>query len=264
MDYNGRQPMADSRFNCENRVRMKPLIAGTGQVDQIDSITRLSLPQADRTIYSDAQLDDYAGLSRRAFPHRPPIHLSLRARFSGENILGTAGFGFWNHPFAPNSGWPTLPRAIWFFFASPPSNMALADNVPGFGWKAATIDATQPSALAIAPLAPIILLLNQSRKLYRRIWPFVERHLRIAEQPISPMLMREWHTYSIDWETNRVQLSIDDQIVLETDRSPHGPMGFIAWIDNQFAVVTPRGRINFGLLKIDREEWLEIEQIEIK
>lgn len=243
---------------------MQPFIAGSGQVNQIDSIARLSLPQADRTIYSDAQIDDYAGLSRRSFPHRPPIHLSLRARFSSENILGTAGFGFWNHPFVPNSRWPTLPRAIWFFFASSPSNMALATDIAGFGWKAATIDATQPSALAIAPLAPIILLLNQSRKLYRRIWPFIERRLRIAEQLIDPALMREWHTYSIEWEIDRAQLSIDDRIVLETDRSPRGPMGFITWIDNQIAIVTPQGRINFGLLKTDREQWLEIEHVEIK
>ncbi len=242
---------------------MQPFSVGSGQVHQIDSITRLSLPQADRSIYSDAQIDDYAGLPRRSFPHRPPIHLSLRARFSGEKILGTAGFGFWNHPFAPNSGWPTLPRAIWFFFASTPSNMALAADMPGLGWKAATIDATRPGALAIAPLAPIILLLNQSRKLYRRIWPFVEQRLRIAERPLDPALMREWHTYSMDWRINRALLSVDDQIVLETDRSPRGPMGFIAWIDNQFAVVTPRGRINYGLLKIDREEWLEIEAIKI-
>jgi hypothetical protein len=253
----GRLLMADSRW------QMKSFIAGTGQVDRMDSITRLSLPKADRSIYSDAQLDNYAGLARRMFPQRPPVHLSLRARFSSENILGTAGFGFWNHPFAPNSGLPTLPRAVWFFFASPPSNLQLALDVPGFGWKAATIDAARPSGLALAPLAPLVLLLSQSRKLYRKIWPFVQRCLRIAEQPIDPAIMREWHTYSIDWQIDRVQLSIDDRPILNADRAPRGPLGFVAWIDNQFAIVTPRGRINFGLLQIDQAEWLEIDNIHI-
>ena len=240
---------------------MKPFIAGHGQVTQIDSITRLSLPKTDKSIYSDAQLDNYAGLPRRLFPQRPPVYLSLRARFSSENILGTAGFGFWNHPFAPNSGSPTLPRALWFFFASPPSNMQLALDVPGFGWKAAAIDATRPAALAIAPLAPLVLLLNQSRKIHRKIWPFVQRRLHIAEQPLDLSIMSAWHSYSIDWQTNRVQFRIDDQIVLNTDRSPRGPLGFVAWLDNQFAVVTPRGQINFGLLNIDHEQWLEIDDL---
>jgi hypothetical protein len=240
---------------------MKPFIVGTGQVDQIDSITRLSLPNADRSIYSDAQLDNYAGLPHRLYPQRPPVHLSLRARFSSEKILGTAGFGFWNHPLAPNSGMPTLPRAVWFFFASPPSDMPLAIDVPGIGWKAATIDATRPSGLMLAPLAPLVLLLNRSHKLYRKIWPFVQRQLRIAEQPLDLSLMRDWHTYTIDWQTDRVQFSIDDQIILNTDRSPRGPLGFVAWIDNQFAVVTPQGRFKFGLLDIDQEQWLEIEMI---
>ena len=48
----------------------------------------------------------------------------------------------------PGGGMPTLPRAIWFFYGSLPSNMSLALDVPGYGWKAATIDALRPSALA--------------------------------------------------------------------------------------------------------------------
>jgi hypothetical protein len=242
---------------------MKPFIVGTGQVTQIDSITRLRLPNANRSIYSDAQLDNYTGLPRRLFPQCPPVHLSLRARFSSEKILGTAGFGFWNHPFAPSSGLPVLPRALWFFFASQPSNMHLALDVPGFGWKAATIDAARPSGLALAPLAPLVLLLNRSRKLYRKIWPFVQRQLRIAEQPLDLSFMRDWHTYAIDWQINRVQFSIDDQIVLNTDRSPRGPLGFVAWIDNQFAIVTPQGQFKFGLLDIGQEQWLEIKDVRI-
>jgi hypothetical protein len=42
---------------------------------------------------------------------------------------------------APGNPIP-LPRAIWFFYASPPSHMDLALDVPGYGWKAAMIDAT--------------------------------------------------------------------------------------------------------------------------
>ena len=233
----------------------KPFLTGRGQLDG----TRLVLPTASHERYSDAQLDDYGFPPPRSFPHRPPFSLSMRARFSSQRIAGTAGFGLWNHPFAPNGGWPRLPRALWFFYASPPSNMQLALDVPGFGWKAAAIDATRPSAWALIPFAPLSLLLNRSARLYRRTWPIVQRGLRIAERPLPLDLMSDWHMYSIEWETNRARLSVDGEIVLETSRPPLGSMGFVIWIDNQFAVVTPTGTLRFGLLDVAEPQWLEVE-----
>jgi hypothetical protein len=241
---------------------LRPFLAGTGQIDQIDSITRLTLPGASRKQYSDAQLDDYVGLPRRSFPHRPPFRFSIHARFSSEAIIGTAGFGLWNHPFAPGGGMPTLPRALWFFYASPPSNMQLALDVDGYRWKAATIDAARPAALAMLPFAPIVLLLNRSRKLYHRLWPIVQRELCIEEKLLPSEMMLEWHTYSIDWGIDRARFSVDDRIVLDTDRSPRGPLGVVIWIDNQFAIVTPTGRVKFGLLDVPHAQWLEIKTSE--
>src|SRR5215212_2794725 len=66
---------------------------------------RLTLAGAQATRYADAQIDDYGGLARRAFPWRPPLCLVVRARASGP-ITGTAGFGFWNNPFSPLGGTP--------------------------------------------------------------------------------------------------------------------------------------------------------------
>jgi hypothetical protein len=239
---------------------LKPFLAGTGQIDQ----GRLLLPGATRNRYSDAQLDDYARLPRRSFPHRPPFRLSLQARFSSSGIIGTAGFGLWNHPFAPGGGLPALPRALWFFYASPPSDMQLALDVPGFGWKAAVIDATRPSAVALAPFAPLVLWLNRSRRFYRRVWPIVQRGLRIVEKSLPLDLLPNWHTYSIEWTIDRAVLSVDDQIVLDTDRPPRGPLGFVAWIDNQYAIVTPTGRLGFGLLDVSAPQWLEIKTSEVE
>ena len=242
---------------------LKPFLAGTGQIDH----DRLLLPGAARDCYSDAQLDDYAprsGVTRRSFPHRPPFRVSLQARFSSSAIIGTAGFGLWNHPFAPGGGLPALPRALWFFYASPPSDMQLALDVPGYGWKAAAIDATRPSALALIPFAPLVLLLNRSRRFYRRVWPIVQRGLRIAEKSLPFDLMTDWHTYSIEWRIDRAMLSVDGRIVLETDRPSRGRMGFVAWIDNQYAIVTPTGRLGFGLLDLPAPQWLEIKTSEVE
>src|SRR5262245_22330971 len=161
---------------------------------------RLALAGSGRRQYANAMLDDYGrsgarprGLPRRHFPWRPPLRLTVRARASGP-LLGTAGFGFWNNPLAsPAEGPPALPAAIWFFHASPPSDLPLADGVPGQGWKAACIDATGPTALAWAPLAPPVLLLNRWPGLYRRIWPHVQGALCIAEASI-PTPGAEWRT----------------------------------------------------------------------
>ena len=234
---------------------LKPFLAGNGRLDH----DRLLLSNATHDRYSDAQLDDYAGLPRRLFPHRPPFRMSLEARFSSSNIIGTAGFGLWNHPFAPGGGLPALPRALWFFYASPPSDMQLAQDVPGFGWKAAAIDATRPSALALAPLALPVIVLNRSQRLYRKIWPIVQRGLRIEEKSLPLDLLPDWHSYSIEWRIDRAVLSVDGRVALETNRPPRGRMGFVAWLDNQYAIVTPTGRLGFGLLDVPESQWLEIK-----
>jgi len=81
--------------------------------------------------YADAQLDDYGGLARRAYRWHRGTSMTLRARFShlaGE-LIGTAGFGFWNAPFGdPTVGWPTLPKATWFFYASTPSDLPFPEE----------------------------------------------------------------------------------------------------------------------------------------
>jgi hypothetical protein len=263
-----------------------PFLAGEGRVEATADGARLILPPASSTAYSDAQLDDYAGLSRRNFPHRPPLRLALRARFSHDTssdhsssprswredrpvtrhtLTGTAGFGFWNNPVGPQSKIPALPQAIWFFYASPPSNMALASGVPGCGWKAAGMDAGRASALTWAPVAPFVMLACRSPRLYRAIWPRVQRALAIAERPIAFRNgdMTDWHTYELEWRRGGARWRVDGETILETDRSPRGPLGFVAWIDNQYAVVTPQGKFKFGLRDAPFEQRLEIAEVDL-
>ena len=237
---------------------VKPYLTGTGRIEANAGLTRLILPAATRAQYSDAQVDDRL-VHPHSLAHRPPFTITLCARFSSQAILGTAGFGFWNHPLlAPRNPIP-LPRAIWFFYASPPSHMDLALDVPGCGWKAAMIDATKPGALALAPLALPVSMLNRSERLYRRIWPFVQRQLTIEEKQLPLHLMPDWHTYTIEWGVKRARFLIDQQVVLETDRAPQGPMCFVAWIDNRLAVVKPTGWLEFGLFDVPAAQWLEID-----
>ncbi len=236
-------------------------LVGTGQIDVNSERRTLSLPSASRATYSDAQLQDYAGLARADFPWRPPLMLTLRARMSA-TMRGTAGFGFWNHPHAPLRGMLALPQAAWFMFASPPSAMELAQGVPGYGWKAATIDAGRRVALRWMPLTPFVLAACNVPAMRRSIWPHVQRDLAINERLLD-VDQTAWHDYQIIWLRDRVIFGIDGHQALVTHAAPRGPLGLIIWIDNQWARVTPRGSFGWGLLDQEQPQWLACENLRI-
>ena len=237
---------------------------GSGTIALHEHGLRLMLPRAASNTYSNAQFDDYHGLPHRRYPWRPPLRLTIRARFGGP-LLGTAGFGLWNHPFVQfgRGGVPILPRAVWFFHASLPNNMALAHGVPGHGWKTATLDALRARAIRWAPFAPVVLALNRVPALERRVWPLVQRDLGISEQLID-QTPYDWHDYTIMWRHDGVQFAIDGQTVHETKRAPHGPLGFAAWIDNQYAVATRWGQLGYGVLDISAPQYLDLAHVQIE
>ena len=241
--------------------RVARCVAGLGEVEARTAGWRLRLPPTTNGVYSNAQLDDYQGRPRRAFPWRPPLTLTIRARFSHEagELRGTAGFGFWNSPYpTADARLPALPRAAWFFYASPPSNMALAAGVPGHGWKAAVMDAQRPLFYLLASAAPAGFVLMRFPRLYRALWPLGQRALGVAEAE-ARVSLTAWHTYTVAWGAQQTRFLIDGAEVLQTPRSPAGPLGLVIWLDNQYAVVTPQGRFRGGLLTTEAEQWLDVE-----
>ncbi|MBE0689093.1 MAG: hypothetical protein IH587_03110, partial [Anaerolineae bacterium] len=192
---------------------------GNAHVQTADQGLQLSIePSADKK-YSNAQISDYNYQSFQ-FRWRPPLRMTVTARASlpGDQLRGTAGFGFWNHPFSPDVSvrrLPQLPQAIWFFFGSPPNDMQLAHGVPGYGWKAAQIDAGRPGALALIPFALPALLLLRMRTIYSQAYPRIQRALAINETKLDDALLAQTHTYTIDWRSDGATFLVDDQIVLE-------------------------------------------------
>jgi hypothetical protein len=75
--------------------------------------------------------------------------------------------------------------------------------------------------------------------------------------------MTGWHTYSIEWGINRARFSVDAATVLDCDTPPRGPLGLVIWLDNQYLVATPWGRLRYGLLAIPGQQWMEVERVEI-
>lgn len=228
-------------------ILLTPVTAGAGRVERSAERAALRLAPASAG-YHNAQLCDYAGeAGRLRFRLQPPLTLSLTAQVQG-GVPGTAGFGLWNHPFAPGAArLPCLPRAAWFFCAAPPGNLALAQGVPGHGWKCALIDALNPRALALAPLALPAMLAMRVPALYRRWYPAIQRALRIDEHPLPPGLLAETHRYRLRWLPGCVRFEIDDVTVFESGCAPGGPLGVVIWIDNQYAIVTPQGRFGWGV-----------------
>ena len=250
----------------EGRIESDSALSVDEGQTSIPAITRLVVEDARSGRYSNAQLDDLHGRSRRELKWRPPLTLRVRARFSHPvaELGGTAGFGFWNDPWVTGRGLPVPPKAMWFLLAAPPSNMPLALGVPGHGWKAASIDAGWPAMAGLAPAAPILMLGARTEQLHRRLWPFAQRALRVVEAPIDATSIEKWHDYEIEWGAERVIWRVDGKIVLQSDMPSKGPLGFVAWLDNQFMIATPRGEVRHGLVEWPGTRALEIERIEIE
>lgn len=239
---------------------------GGGSVRTAHGELRLTVPPTPNTRYSNAQITDYR-FPGYNFVWRPPVRMTVIARASApaDQLRGTAGFGFWNHPFSPEiRRLPRLPQAIWFFFSSPPSDMRLAYGVQGPGWKAATIDATRPAALALAPLAIPNALLMRIPALYRQCWRVIQAALGVSEALLDGALLAQTHTYTLDWRKERAVFAVDGVTVLESPSAPRGPVGFVAWIDTQYAVATPQGKLGFGLVAVEREQSLVLNHVRIE
>ena len=247
---------------------------GKGTVDSADSRVRMAFDEASQGQYSDAQIDDYGRLPRSQFPWKPPLRMEVRARFSHpaaslttsadetHALRGTAGFGFWNYPFTPRGDVLMLPEAIWFFYASPPSNMALVPGIPGWGWKAQVVHSMRVGALASAfPLALTAaygLATGETRPASR--WM---QRLTGAQEALLAVEMTEWHTYTLEWSAQEALFSVDGKAALRAPNPPTRPLGFVAWIDNQFAVATPRGVLRFGTVS-SGSQWMEMDCVRIE
>ena len=247
---------------------------GGGSLSLRDAALRMELPVVEPGTYADAQIDDYAGLARAAFPWHPPLRMAVRARSSlpaaqpestiasNPMLRGTAGFGFWNYPFSLRGDILFLPEAVWFFYASPPSNMALVPGIPGWGWKAQVIHSMRLDALA----ATIPTALST-------VWGRISGETRHAERWLQTLsgarealiatTMDDWHTYTLEWHSHEARFWVDEELILIAPQPPTRPLGFVAWLDNQYAVATPRGVLRFGAIPC-QHQWFELDSIRIE
>ena len=103
----------------------------------------------------------------------------------------------------------------------------------------------------------------RSRALYSALWPIGQRAIGVSEALLDEALLCEFHSYRIDWLGRRATFAVDGVVVHQAEHVAPGPLGFIAWIDNQYAVVTPQGRFKGGLLPASGAQSLEVRDIQI-
>lgn len=227
----------------------------------------LSLPPIPRG-YADAQIDDTQGLSRQRFRWTPPLRLVVRARVEPASPAGTWGFGFWNDPFAVSLGqggaarrWPCGPRALWFFYASPPNEFGFTAG-PRNGWRAMSIDTSEFHPFLLTPAALTAAALAQLPIVRRPVMQLALNQVTASEAQL-PGPGTGAHEYDLTWERGAATFRVDGGIVLRAERPPTSPLGFIAWIDNQYAIATPERGLRFGTLATDLAQSLHLQHASI-
>jgi hypothetical protein len=152
---------------------------------------------------------------------------------------------------------PTLPNTAWFFIASPPNYLSLRDDLPAEGALAATFRSPSLPALLFAPaiLGLPLLMARPVARLMRR----TARRLVGQDAVRLPINLTEWHSYAIDLRPGQAVFEVNGKKMLETPVAPLGRLGFVLWIDNQFATFRPDGRVGFGSLENPQPAWIEIQ-----
>jgi hypothetical protein len=229
---------------------------------------RLEIPPGQSDKYRWAQLDDYLSLSRKNFTWRVPVTLHLEARVCGNDLPGTWGMGFWNDPFNASLGirgtvsrLPALPNTAWFFYASPANYLTLHDHSFQPGISAAVFSSPLIPSLMLIP-GLIILPFLFYAPLARMIRRFSRRLIQDSTHRLD-LDCRDWHEYHLEAKREGTSFGVDSQPVWKTPLVPHGPLGLVLWIDNQYAAFTPDGHITMGTLANEKSAWLELRNLKV-
>jgi hypothetical protein len=178
--------------------------------------------------------------------------------------VGTLGFGFWNEPFTVTGMVGGTPNVVWFFYAAPPSDMALAPRVPGHGWKAATLNTGRLPGWMVAAAALPAILLAKVPGLGRPLLNLARRFMTAHEALLEDVALDAWHSYELEWRRGKAVFWVDGVERLRSPAPPGGPLGFVTWIDNQYAIASRDGRFGFGTTRVPEAQRLEIDALHLE
>lgn len=254
-----------------DKTSLRPHRVNGGQVEHDGLRARLTLPPTGANAYADAQLDDYSHAPPRRFKHAPPQRVIVRARFSSNDLQGTAGFGFWNDPFTQNGGVIEPPCSVWYFYSSPESDLRVTRDSPGHGFTAAMLNSYPSTNRAVAGAfslltklgAPLLNWMLRRPALAGLVLSAARATVQ-AREVLLDVDMTAWHDYGLDWQSDLAVFTLDGRVVLRASHPPRAPLGFVAWIDNYRATASggaSRGAsaYEFAYVDVRQEQWMELE-----
>ncbi len=235
---------------------------GHANIETERGIARFVIAGAEDGQLSDAEIDDHRTVPRDRLSWKPPLRLHVRARMSHRagDLLGTAGFGFWNDPFDWVGNVQTPPNALWFLYASPQSDMAFDPGARGNGWKAAILNAGRVDPVTMA-IGNFIFKLPGMSKL---VFKLAQTRINAHEKNLDDIALTDWHDYRIDWLAREARFYVDGAEVLIAPNPPRVPLGFVAWADNNAAIMGPGREFDFKRIAIGQRQWLELAYVKIE
>jgi hypothetical protein len=125
-----------------------------------------------------------------------------------------------------------------------------------------SIDTPEVHPLWLTPAALAAALLAQIPLVRRPVMRSVLHQVTAAEAMLSSGA-DELHEYELTWEPGAATFRVDGAVVLRTEEPPRAPLGFVAWIDNQYAVASPERGLRFGTLPTAASQSLDLLQASI-
>jgi hypothetical protein len=239
------------------------LAVGSADIVCAEGSIRFVLAGAGDGSLSNAEIGDYRDRRRSDQPWRPPLRLVVRARFShpASELGGTSGFGLWNNPFdLVTGGVLAPPNSLWFFCASPRSEMVASPGLPGNGFKAEMINGGTMPPWLVSLGSRLLHVPGLTPLLYRA----AQTRVDAGAVRLDAVDVKAWHDYALVWHPSEAVFGVDGQEVMRVPSPPRVPLGFVAWMDNQVAVARPGGDLQFGLEEIAGRQWLELCRVEIE
>ncbi|HEY6042645.1 MAG TPA: hypothetical protein VIX58_10975 [Anaerolineae bacterium] len=235
---------------------------GHSNIEHASRIARFVIDGAQEGQLSDAEIDDHRTVPRARLMWKPPLRMTVRARFSHPDgkFLGTAGFGFWNDPFDWVGNVQSPPNALWFFYASPPSDMRFVRRVRGNGWKAAMLNGGKSNAVEMAVGNFVFGLPGMSKV----VLTLAESRINAGEKLLDEYNMTDWHTYSLEWRERQAGFFVDEVQVLCVEDPPRVPLGFVAWVDNNCTTMGAGLDFSFRRMAVAQREWMELSLVKIE
>jgi hypothetical protein len=156
---------------------------------------------------------------------------------------------------------PTLPDATWFFHASPQNYLSLRDELPANGFLAATFSSNHVPAALLALASPMLALtlIPGAAQVIRRLL----RRVIHQDAALIQTNVMDWHEYMMEWDSVQVRISLDGAELLHTNIVPHRPLSLVIWVDNQYAALSPAGRLKYGTLPNPEPAWMELRDIKL-